>query len=356
MTSALPQELIQRLAQLRSLSEVSIQDAWFVRQGETLSPAAPNEKGYLVWEKGLRPAEFIQEITAPERLNAYPTQGSMLRLALTWWAEAAEIYVNGEFVQSGDLFDSKTRILLTPNVQIGQIFSVTLKLISPGHDIGGLMESRLIFEKLEPELEPSFIADELTVLAQYLAQSAPEQLEDLTAGLAELPWDKLGKNNAFDQALSALRERLKPLAQDLKRRSFHLLGHAHLDLAWLWPLRETWEAAERTFRSVLSLQQEFPDLIFGHTSPALYEWMEINRPELFEEIKTAVEHRRWELLGGMWVEPDVNLPGAESLVRQLLYGQRYFLSRFGQLAKVAWLPDSFGFCQQLPQLFKQAGI
>ncbi|MFN5513550.1 MAG: alpha-mannosidase, partial [Cyanobacteriota bacterium] len=356
MTPSLPPELVQLLARLRRLSEVSVQDRWFFRQGDTLTPAAPNEKGYLVWEKGRRPAEFIQKITVLETVNGYPTGGLSLRLALTWWAEAAEIYVNGEFMQGGDLFDSKTRILLTPNAQPGQIFSVTLKLISPGHDIGGLMESRLIFEKPEPELEPGFIADEFTVLGQYLARFAPEKLGRLSAGLEALPWERVGNALEFDRALAALRECLKPLGQDLKRRSFHLLAHAHLDLAWLWPLAETWEAAERTFRSVLSLQQEFPDLVFGHTSPALYEWMERNRPELFEEIKTAVQNRRWELLGGMWVEPDVNLPGAESLVRQLLYGQRYFLSRFGQLAQVAWLPDSFGFCQQLPQLFKQAGI
>ncbi|MGL5078971.1 MAG: alpha-mannosidase, partial [Waterburya sp.] len=113
---------------------------------------------------------------------------------------------------------------------------------------------------------------------------------------------------------------------------------------------------QRTFKSVLSLQQDFPTLIFGHTSPALYQWLEDNRPELFEEIKNAVRLNKWEVLGGMWIEPETNLVSAESLIRQLLYGQEYYQEKFGEITKVAWLPDSFGFTWQLPQILKQCGI
>jgi len=366
MTESLPASLAQLLGQLQSLSQVSLQSQW--RWGsseclelehnnwEALELALGNEKGFITWPKGQQVCWLVQKIVVPSTLSGYPLEGLILRLALTWWAEEADIYVNGQLSQQGDLFDSQARILLTEVTQPGQTFHLVLKLISPAHDIGGLMQSHLLYEKKPPEVEPGFIADELRVLSQYLAVFEPEKLAVVESSLRALPWPQVGTRSIFEPALQTLRETLKPLAVALKGLSFHLLGHAHLDMAWLWPLAQTWAVGERTFRSVLSLQEEFTDLIFGHTSPALYEWIEIHRPELFAQIQRAVVTNRWELLGGMWVEPDANLLGGESWVRQLLYGQRYFCSRFGRLAKVAWLPDSFGFCQQLPQLFQQAGI
>ncbi|MEG4839408.1 alpha-mannosidase, partial [Microcoleus sp. B9-D4] len=136
----------------------------------------------------------------------------------------------------------------------------------------------------------------------------------------------------------------------------YLVGHAHLDLAWLWPVPETWEAAQRTFESVLKLQSEFPDLIFCHSTPALYAWMEEHRPDLFAAIKKQVAAGCWEVVGGMWVEPDLNLISAESMVRQVFYGQLYAKEKFGELMRVAWLPDTFGFGWQLPQILRQGGV
>ncbi|HXM26989.1 MAG TPA: glycoside hydrolase family 38 C-terminal domain-containing protein [Chthoniobacterales bacterium] len=135
-----------------------------------------------------------------------------------------------------------------------------------------------------------------------------------------------------------------------------LTGHAHIDLAWLWPLEETRRKARRTFHTVLGLMDRYPELYFNQSSAQLYAWIERDDPALFEKIQTHVRTGRWELVGGMWVEPDGNLPAGESWVRQLLLGQRYFESRFGQRARVAWLPDSFGFTGALPQLLVSAGI
>jgi len=134
------------------------------------------------------------------------------------------------------------------------------------------------------------------------------------------------------------------------------LGHAHLDLAWLWPVSETWNAAQNTFESVLKLQEDFPELIFCHSTPALYAWIEEHRPDLFQAIQAQVAAGRWEVVGGMWVEPELNLIAGESIVRQLLYGQRYIQEKFGKLSTVVWVPDSFGFCATLPQFFANAGI
>jgi alpha-mannosidase len=135
-----------------------------------------------------------------------------------------------------------------------------------------------------------------------------------------------------------------------------LTGHAHLDLAWLWPIEETRRKARRTFQSVVGLMASYPELHFNQSSAQVYWWIEQEDPGLFESIRTLVREGRWDVVGGMWVEPDGNLPAGESWVRQLLFGQRYFQSRFEQGAQVAWLPDSFGFNGNLPQLLLSAGI
>ena len=135
-----------------------------------------------------------------------------------------------------------------------------------------------------------------------------------------------------------------------------LTGHAHLDLAWLWPLEETRRKARRTFYSVVGLMASYPELHFNQSSAQVYHWIEQDDPALFEKIQGLVREGRWDVVGGMWVEPDGNLPAGESWVRQLLFGQRYFQSKFMQGAMVAWLPDSFGFNGNLPQLLLSAGI
>ncbi|HEX4202026.1 MAG TPA: hypothetical protein VHY59_10945, partial [Chthoniobacterales bacterium] len=135
-----------------------------------------------------------------------------------------------------------------------------------------------------------------------------------------------------------------------------LTGHAHIDLAWLWPLEETRRKARRTFYTMTGLIERYPEFHFNQSSAQVYSWIEQDDPALFEKIRTQVKAGRWEPIGGMWVEPDGNLLSGESWVRQLLLGQRYFESRFGRRVNVAWLPDSFGFNGSLPQLLVSAGI
>ena len=135
-----------------------------------------------------------------------------------------------------------------------------------------------------------------------------------------------------------------------------LSGHAHLDLAWLWPLSETRRKGRRTFASVLSLMDRYEDFNFNQSSAQLYAWIEHDDPELFGRVKRRVGEGRWEPVGGSWTEPDCQLPGGESFVRQLLYGQRYFEEKFGRRSTVAWLPDAFGFSPAIPQLLSGAGM
>jgi len=136
-----------------------------------------------------------------------------------------------------------------------------------------------------------------------------------------------------------------------------LVGHAHIDLSWLWLWEETvHEVAPQTFLNVLQQMEKLPGLTFAQSQAAIYEAIEKYYPELFQAIKKKIEAGTWIPVGGMWVEPDLNLPDGESLARQLLYGKRYFLEKFGYDAKVGWNPDSFGHSGQLPQILKKAGL
>jgi len=134
------------------------------------------------------------------------------------------------------------------------------------------------------------------------------------------------------------------------------IGHAHLDLAWLWPVRETRRKGGRTFATALKLMEEYPDYKFGASQPQLYEWVKDDYPELYESIKEAVKEKRWEVQGAMWVEPDMNIPNGESLVRQCLYGKKFFSDEFGIDVKNLWLPDVFGYSAALPQILKKCGV
>ncbi len=134
------------------------------------------------------------------------------------------------------------------------------------------------------------------------------------------------------------------------------IGHAHIDTAWLWPLEETHRKCARTFINVLELMDRYPHLRFACSQAYQHDLIERERPEVFERIRARVDESRWIPVGGMWVEPDCNLPSGESLCRQLLYGQRHFERRLGVRCRVGWLPDVFGYPAQLPQILRQAGI
>ena len=140
--------------------------------------------------------------------------------------------------------------------------------------------------------------------------------------------------------------------------TLYATGHAHIDVAWLWPLDQTRRKASRTFHTVLHLMEQFPDYHFTQSQPQLYEFMREEHPELLERIKARVAEGRWELTGDMWVEADCNLSGAESLARQFLLGRSFFRQHFAGTASspVLWLPDVFGYAWALPQLIKEAGL
>lgn len=391
MTSQISQPntkfISQAIEKLRSYVRVNILSTW--QCSETDLPVADmvstcnfsdwslaqlNAKEHIAWAGGQKVLWLVQKLVIPQDLEGYRLQGLSLRLALVWWADFAQVYVNGNLALEGDLFDCSPRVLLSSPVTPGEEFIVALRLISPSHCDGALVKSLLIYESTdENRPDPGFVADELAVMQRSLESFEAEKLENLAATVAEIDWEGMNRRGAenpeedkrgFEKSLFAFRGKLLEIKNYLpssasisgSKSKIYLLGHAHLDLAWLWRVSETWQAAQSTFESVLKLQQEFPELIFCHSSPVLYAWIEEHRPDLFDAIQQAVASGLWEIVGGFWVEPELNLIAGESIVRQLLYGQRYVLEKFAKLSTVVWVPDSFGFCATLPQFFANAGI
>ncbi|MGJ3248627.1 MAG: alpha-mannosidase [Elainellaceae cyanobacterium] len=373
-----PDPILDTIARLRQLTQLDLQHRWRVCLADVATEKAVyascwkawaiatiNERHHIAWKNGETVLWLGQRLVIPAAVENYPIDGLSLRIALTWWASVAEIYINGELVQEGDLFDCSARILLSSAVEPGEVFDVALRLMSPGHDDGALVRSHAMYERSNLERldvvttvvpEPGFVADELDVLQRYVTTFAPEKRGDIAQAITSIQWSALPDRQLFDDSLAIVRQQLRQFEPWIKQRTINLLGHAHLDLAWLWSIRETWEAAERTFKSVLQLQREFPDLIFCHSTPALYEWLEQHRPQLFAAIREQITSQKWEVVAGLWVEPEFNLVSGESIVRQVLYGQRYVYEKFGRLSEIAWLPDSFGFCWQLPQILRQGGV
>lgn len=138
--------------------------------------------------------------------------------------------------------------------------------------------------------------------------------------------------------------------------SLTAIGHAHIDLAWLWPLRETYRKGARTFATALRMMERYPAYRFGASQPQLYQWIKDKYPGLYAQVKQRVTEGRWEVQGAAWVEPDMNIPSGESIVRQLLYGKLFFKQEFGIDVRTLWLPDVFGYNGALPQILNKAGV
>nr|WP_308162280.1 alpha-mannosidase [Bacillus sp. ISL-18] len=184
------------------------------------------------------------------------------------------------------------------------------------------------------------IIESLTEVEKRILSEAPEAL---TNGL----W------------VAGIEEDLKKKLSDLAGNSLGqmlMVGQSHIDLAWLWPVKEAIRKCSRTFSTMSTLLDENPGFTYAQSQPQAYAFVKEHYPEIYERVKKHISDGRWEVVGGMWVEPDLNMPSGESLVRQLLYGMKFYKDEFGVQPRIEWLPDTFGYCASLPQLLKGAGI
>ncbi|KAK2183302.1 hypothetical protein NP493_317g02034 [Ridgeia piscesae] len=158
---------------------------------------------------------------------------------------------------------------------------------------------------------------------------------------------------------SRARDIAHTLLSETNSQSQHTLcavGHCHIDTAWLWPYEETKRKCARSWSSTVRLMKDFPEFIFACSQAQQFDWVKVNYPSLYADIKDYVRQQRFIPVGGTWVEMDGNIPSGEAFIRQFLYGQRFFEQEFGKRCTEFWLPDTFGYSAQLPQIMKHAGI
>lgn len=192
----------------------------------------------------------------------------------------------------------------------------------------------------EGDLRRSRIYKTLSELADMFLNKDPKQLED-------------------QEWVSQVEAELLHSMKDLEEHSngkIHMVGQSHIDLAWLWPAKEAVRKCSRTFSTMSTLLDQFPDFGYAQSQPQSFEYIKTHYPELYERVKKHIAAGKWEIVGGMWVEPDLNIPSGESLVRQLLYGMNFYQEEFGVQPRIEWLPDTFGYCASLPQLLKKSGL
>ncbi|HOZ46480.1 MAG TPA: alpha-mannosidase [Candidatus Hydrogenedentes bacterium] len=270
-------------------------------------------------------------------------------------------YVNGKPFQGLDR--NRDELLLTPKAKVGQVFEIVLESVPSVRfdeyhyfEYADLAVKRMLpwefywdcktaFEVLK-ELDPNFAP-------------ARQLLDLLKSALWAVDFQHKDEAAYFDsmvQAQRLLRKGLKAFEASYGMGSLSVMGQSHIDTAWLWPLRETRRKCGRTFSTVLELLDQYPEFIFLCSQPVQFEWMKEHYPEQFRRIKRYVKEGRWEPFGAMWVESDCNIPSGESLVRQLLYGNRFFRREFGMQSRCAWLPDAFGYSWTMPQILKKAQV
>ncbi|GAA2877679.1 alpha-mannosidase [Actinoplanes cyaneus] len=208
----------------------------------------------------------------------------------------------------------------------------------------------------EQVYELSLDIDVLLELQSVLPVSSPRRMRILQA--LDDALDALDLQDISGTARDA-RARLEDVLDAPAEHSAHhvsAIGHAHIDSAWLWPVRETIRKVARTAAGMTELMEIDPDFRYGMSSAQQYAWLKEHRPEVWDRVREAVKDGRFIPLGGMWVESDTVMPTGEALVRQFTYGQRFFREEFGVESQGVWLPDSFGYSPGLPQLIRRAGF
>jgi alpha-mannosidase len=190
------------------------------------------------------------------------------------------------------------------------------------------------------------------------SQDSQELRERFEKALLNFDLEALRQGNfaRVKDSISEFYRKAEPISRLARSCALSLAGNSHIDLSWLWRWRETVEVAKQTFSTVMDNMEEYPEMVYVQSQAQVYKWMEEYYPDVFERIKKKVKEGRWEIVGGMWAEPDCNLPDGESFIRQLLYGKRYFKEKFGVDVKIGWVPDSFGYNWNLPQFFRKSGI
>lgn len=344
------------------LEGVWFRDGKFTYEQREEGTWLPFDTEHDIWGYADCYAWMKHSFTVPTRFAGRPVYYQILPQEgkkWAWGSPQALLYANGEALQGFDSNHTRTRLL--DCAQGGEHYEMLLNLYAGGRDYEGKIGTRLRLLSVDDEVEklywhlrtPLEVAnlkepDELARI--HLLQTLNEAVSLVSF---HLPYG--------EDFLESVREATAYLEKELygKREmeaTVSAVGHTHIDVAWLWRLRQTRDKTSRSFATVLKLMEEYPDYRFMSSQAQLYEFIRQEHPAIFARIRESVRQGRWEPEGGMWVEADTNLSSGESLVRQFLVGKRFFRNAFGADCKILWLPDVFGYSAALPQIMKQCGI
>ena len=298
-------------------------------------------------------------IEVPKSLNGYDLTGTDVSFRMLIDANGPVtqiVYFNGRRVAMGTDLEP---ITLFANAHPGDKVLVAVKLMH-SEDQKRFRGSDLMITFAANRPNPKDIMEEAESAGLFLPAlgDGGSSAQKLNSSVQQVSLSSLsdGNQTAFDDSLRHAQAGLMELRPSLQKANIHLTGNAHIDAAWLWPWTETVEAVRQTFGTALQLMDEYPKYTYTQSASQYDEWMEQKYPSAFKQIQDRVKQGRWEMVGGMWVEPDLNMPDGESQVRQLLVGKRYIQSKFGIDVKIGWNPDSFGYNWQLPQIYKRSGV
>jgi alpha-mannosidase len=351
--------------QLASLNSIPASD-WKFHVGDVAHGEAPDldDSAWQTISAGSHaPMDAIwyrRWIAVPKTLNGYDLAGARIWFQFAAYANGPMpeiIYFNGRRVALGDDLEP---IVLFDHAQPGDRVLVAVKLL---HTVDQKTFSRadvkIEFDPTRPN--PNDLLQEILSANALLpslgnAGTAVHQGIELSAAAVDLAALEHAQQEAFDGSLVRAQAELDKIKSDLQQSTIRLTGNSHIDAAWLWPWTETVQVVHNTFSTALQLMNEYPQYTYTQSAAAYSEWMCEKYPAICQEIQGRVKQGRWEMVGGMWIEPDLNMPDGESLVRQLLLGKRYFREKFGVDVRIGWNPDSFGYNWQLPQIYKRSGI
>jgi alpha-mannosidase len=269
------------------------------------------------------------------------------------------IYVNGRLIQGLDV--NHREIELASPAVAGDTYTIALNAYSGMNE--GLDELRSQIAVLDKDVEKLYWNIKVPLDVAALLESEDKRkiniLKYLDYAVNLLDLRKPFSDNYYRSVLAAneyLEEEFYGKYCTEDEITAWCVGHTHIDVAWLWRLGQTREKAGRSFSTVLNLMEHYPEYIFMSSQPQLYQFVKEDYPEVYENICEKIREGRWEPEGAMWLEADCNLSSGESLVRQILFGTRFFEREFGVKNKILWLPDVFGYSAALPQILKKSGI
>ncbi len=305
-------------------------------------------------------AWFRRWVEVPKTLHGYD-----LTDARIWFRFSAEangpmpqiIYFNGSRVALGDDLEP---IVLLDHAKPGDKVLIAVKLMQTVdqkrfHDA----EFKIDFSESRPnpdDLRKEFLSAALLVPSLSKNPQGDESTLEKSIETVDLKALDASDQQKFDASLKQATSELEALKPLLQQGTFHLTGNSHIDAAWLWPWTETVDVVKRTFSTALQLMNEYPDYTYTQSAAQYNEWMATKYPEMNDEIKKRIKEGRWEVVGGMWVEPDLNMPSGEAQARSLLLGKRFYQTEYGVDVRIGWNPDSFGYNWQTPQIYKKSGV